>query len=303
MKRLAALAFALLCPLLAAGQYNSYTAFAAGTAPSYAGLWWNPSESGWGVSVAHQGDVVFAVWYTYDRAGQPTWFFMPEARLVGDDMQGANGMMDMEMMGSTRNAPMYTGALYRSTLAAGKPVSTQVGTATLLFKDRTHAAFAYTVGGVSQSKSITRMEFAQANQQCTLGGEAKAGSPNYQDLWWNPYDPGWGVGIAHQGDTIFATYFTYAPSGWPEWYVMPNTARYDAGTMFTGYTGPMLRATGPAFDLEWDASKVSLTEVGPVTFLMNARGDSSFYTRVDGVAQYPKGLTRMMFAAPATVCR
>ena len=27
---------------------------------NYQGLWWKPSESGWGVNFAHQGDVVFA---------------------------------------------------------------------------------------------------------------------------------------------------------------------------------------------------------------------------------------------------
>jgi hypothetical protein len=57
VKRLAALAFALLCPVFSWAGYNSYTEFASGTAPSYDGLWWNPSESGWGVSIAHQGDV------------------------------------------------------------------------------------------------------------------------------------------------------------------------------------------------------------------------------------------------------
>ena len=61
MKRLAALAFALLSPIFASAQYNSYTMYASGSAPSYEGLWWNPAESGWGLSIAHQGDVIFAV--------------------------------------------------------------------------------------------------------------------------------------------------------------------------------------------------------------------------------------------------
>ena len=59
MKRLFALAFGLLLPVLGWAQ-NSYINYASGTAPSYAGLWWNSpagSEAGWGISIAHQGDI------------------------------------------------------------------------------------------------------------------------------------------------------------------------------------------------------------------------------------------------------
>jgi len=55
-------------------------------ATNYTDLWWNPSESGWGVSFTqHAGtNQVFAVWYTYDprdtgSTGQntPLWIVMP----------------------------------------------------------------------------------------------------------------------------------------------------------------------------------------------------------------------------------
>ena len=40
----------------------------AGSASSlnYTGMWWNPDESGWGINVVHQGDIVFATLFTYD---------------------------------------------------------------------------------------------------------------------------------------------------------------------------------------------------------------------------------------------
>ena len=41
----------------------------ASSAPNYQGLWWNAppnSESGWGINLTHQGDVIFATWFTYD---------------------------------------------------------------------------------------------------------------------------------------------------------------------------------------------------------------------------------------------
>jgi hypothetical protein len=302
VKRLAALAFALLCPAFSWAGYNSYTEFASGTAPSYEGLWWNPSESGWGVSIAHQGDILFAVWYTYDSDGSPMWLVMPDARLTSDEDMSM-GMMGMEMMGMTRNPPIYSGMLYRSRLAANKVVMTEVGMATFLFKSRTSGVFAYTVGNVSQAKNISLMAFASGTHECALGGAKAAGAPeNYQDLWWNPFDSGWGVNIAHQADTLFATYYTYDANGKGEWYVMPNTVKYDAGAQFTGYTGPMVRATGPAFDSpSWDASKVKLSDLGSVSFVFG-NGEGAMHMPRDVSAQVTKPLKRMAFSVPATVC-
>ncbi|HEY5307625.1 MAG TPA: hypothetical protein VIK97_03865, partial [Casimicrobiaceae bacterium] len=46
---------------------------------NYGGLWWNAppgSESGWGINLAHQGDTIFATWFTYDLAGKAWWLSM-----------------------------------------------------------------------------------------------------------------------------------------------------------------------------------------------------------------------------------
>jgi hypothetical protein len=37
------------------------------------GSWFDPSNSGWGVSLTEQGDVFGGVLFTYDAAGEPTW--------------------------------------------------------------------------------------------------------------------------------------------------------------------------------------------------------------------------------------
>ncbi len=65
---LAALAAAALLP--AAAQVRP--------AHDYTDLWWNPGESGWGISIRQKPpaggavDALFAVWYTYDpRATDP----------------------------------------------------------------------------------------------------------------------------------------------------------------------------------------------------------------------------------------
>jgi lysyl endopeptidase len=36
-------------------------------AANYTDLWWNPAESGWGLTVTqHPNNKIFAIWYTYD---------------------------------------------------------------------------------------------------------------------------------------------------------------------------------------------------------------------------------------------
>jgi hypothetical protein len=39
----------------------------------HSGTWFNPANSGWGFSMIEQGDVLGAILYTYDAAGEPTW--------------------------------------------------------------------------------------------------------------------------------------------------------------------------------------------------------------------------------------
>ena len=76
-RRLLAVAFAALA--LDAGAQST-------PATNYTDMWWNPAESGWGVSFAQHAGThqVFAVWYTYDprelgASGQykPLWIVMP----------------------------------------------------------------------------------------------------------------------------------------------------------------------------------------------------------------------------------
>ena len=48
------------------------------------GLWWkDASESGWGVNLTQQGDVLFATWFTYDEQGQGMWLVMSNGERTG----------------------------------------------------------------------------------------------------------------------------------------------------------------------------------------------------------------------------
>jgi uncharacterized secreted protein with C-terminal beta-propeller domain len=51
-------------PLIVSGVINEI---------DHSGVWFDPSNSGWGLSLTEQGDVLGGVLYTYDAAGAPTW--------------------------------------------------------------------------------------------------------------------------------------------------------------------------------------------------------------------------------------
>jgi hypothetical protein len=107
-----------------------------------------------------------------------------------------------------------------------------VGTGTLTFSDADNGSFGYTVNGISQTKAITREVFGPL-PSCIFGAQADpALATNYQDLWWNApggSESGWGINLAHEGNAIFAIWFTYDHDRTQMWLVV-TAARTVAGT-------------------------------------------------------------------------
>lgn len=171
--------------------YHDEVSKAAGTiivnGPNYEGMWWaSPaeSESDWGINLAHQGDVIFVTWFTYDANGKAWWLTMTASK-------AAEGT--------------YSGTLYRTNAApfsAFVPPATAraVGTGTLSLSSPTNGTFSYQVSdGVNvaaQTKAIVLQTFGPL-PTCTWGAQpdlTKA-TMNYQDLWWAApagSESGWG---------------------------------------------------------------------------------------------------------------
>ena len=152
-------------------------------AQNYSDIWWNPTESGWGLTIADHGSQIFAVWYTYDVSGKPTWFTIPGGTF-------SNGKRNF-----SGDVYQTTGPAYTQPFVPSQVTATKVGTASLDFAPAGQAAgkasFSYTIGTVSQSKIIERQPFGNA-------------PPNWgsdlTDIWWNEKESGWGltqIGRAH----------------------------------------------------------------------------------------------------------
>jgi hypothetical protein len=254
------------------------------------GLWWalGGAESGWGINISHQGQKVFATWFTYDAQGRNTWLVMSDGRDAG------------------RNS--YEGTLYRTTGpafgAAFDPVSvtrTPVGTLRIDIRNSDNASMTATVDGVTVRKEISKQQYAVPMPTCFQDG-VKGSIPNYQDLWWKSpaeSESGWGLNIAHQGDILFITWFTYDGSGQPMWLVGSSIGKKGNAT----YAGTLYRTSGPSLTASpWDPARVSRMPAGSATLTFGDADNGMFEYSVDGVGQ-AKTITRQVFSSPASVCR
>jgi serine protease len=268
-------------------------AAASGAFANFQGLWWNSpagSESGWGINLNHQGDTIFATWYTFGQDGKPLWMVVSATASVG--------------------APnTFTGNLYTGT---GPPFSAfdpalvmpnLVGVATFQFVDANNAVFAYFVNGATQTKQITRQVFASPVPTCTFASQPnQALATNYQDIWWNApagSQPGWGINLTHQGNTIFGAWFTFGADGKPLWLVV---AANKTGT--NTYSGTLMKAVGgpPYNAVPFNPALVEGVAAGNATLTFVNGNSGTFAYSVDGISG-SKQITREVFVAPGTTCQ
>lgn len=117
--------------------------------PDISDLWWDPNESGWGVNMIQQHNVVFATFFVYGPDGRARWY-------VASEMTTGGAPEDREMV--------WTGRLYEAT----GPVVTSgsfnpsavtrrdVGEASFIWLRGNSGILTWTVDGVVASKTVRR---------------------------------------------------------------------------------------------------------------------------------------------------
>ena len=87
------------------------------------------------------------------------------------------------------------------------------------------------------------------------------------DLYYNPSETGWGMTIAHQGDTIFVTIYVYGPDNLPTWLVGTATRISTDSSGVNTYSGDLFRTQGPYYGLgTFSPGSVVATKVGSYTY-------------------------------------
>jgi hypothetical protein len=120
---------------------------------NYQDLWWNPAESGWGINLTHQGNTIFATWFTYVEQGRPMWFYLIANKTSQNQFSGR--------FSGTTGVPYY---LINGTQAFQQV--TDIGSGVLTFFDGEHARFDYNVLGITGSKRIERQVFGSPITRC-----------------------------------------------------------------------------------------------------------------------------------------
>jgi CubicO group peptidase (beta-lactamase class C family) len=254
--------------------------FEAQLARNLTGLWWQPAEPGWGLSLAHQGDALFPTWYTYDAGGRPVWY------VGGALTPGADGRY---------RGPAYrvSGRPFSQIAGAVDPVAEEVGEFSLRPNADGRAEFVYTIGSVTQQKYIERTRFGRV-PNCRFTAASRAQAANRSDIWWNPLEPGWGLYLWEQDETLVVVWYTYASDGAPMW-LLGALAR-DAEGRFRGtLTRPV---SGIPFDrISGAATSFPVPTVGTMAVEFVDGQRALVRTTLDGVAQV-KDIERFVYAGP-----
>jgi len=213
------------------------------SAANYSDIWWNPAESGWGVTLADHESNLFGVWYTYRADGKPVWYTIPGGTFSSDRRTFSGDIY-------ITRGPSYTSA----TFDPSQVVATKVGTATFDFapagQPAGSALFSYSVNGVTKSSRIERQSFGNAAPQW---------GSDFTDLWFNPSQSGWGVALAQHGNNVFGVWYAYDTDGQPLWFVLPGVQFSSA----TSFSGKLYTTTGPYYgNASFDASQVKVNEAG-----------------------------------------
>jgi len=282
----------LTCTAYAAGSVLNVVRApcSSGAAPKLnaQALWWiwNGSESGWGLNVAHQGSKLFATWFTYDASGQPTWLVVSDASNAGQN--GYSGDV-YRTTGPAFNAPSFNPSLV---------TRTKVGTASFFINSADYMTFWPKIDSLNAQFPLGRQQFSTPMPQCDTDVTPGA-LPIYQDLWWNPNESGWGLNVAHQGNILFITWFTYDNDGKATWFVGSDLEKTGNAT----YSGTLYKTSGPPMTASpWDPSKVTRMQVGSATLTFRDDDNGTFAYTVNGIAG-SKAITRQVFACPVTRCR
>jgi hypothetical protein len=237
----------------------------------YSDIWWaGAAESGWGITIAQKGLQQFNAFYVYDANGKPVWYAM----------SGGSWNADFTRFSGAIYQP--TGSLFSVYDARRWQAGAAVGSGTLTFTDASNAVFDYTLNGVTAKKNISRFKFGATDATPKI---------IVNDIWWaGESENGWGVSIAQQDRSLFASWYTYGADGKATWFVV------SGGTWAgTTYTGELFTTSSSAWlGARYNAAALRTQSVGTVTFSFSDANNSTMTYTVNGVTQ-SKVIQRLAF--------
>ena len=139
----------------------SCAASATSFSTNYSDLWWNATESGWGVNVTQQADTMFLTLFVYGQNATPVWY-AATLQFVGE---GINGQISFSGDVYETRGPWFGGAFNPSQVTLRK-----VGTMTFASNSVANAVLQYSVDGTIVTKNIQRQTLVDNNLSGTYLG-------------------------------------------------------------------------------------------------------------------------------------
>lgn len=120
-------------------------------AGTFTDMWWNASESGWGMNIVQQDETAVITLFTYDANRQPVWYFASTAPVTAYTAAGL---------------PIFAAELYRTrgpweggVFDPSQVAPVRVGVLSLEPLDKGRLKLSYSVDGLVVNKQVTRMSF------------------------------------------------------------------------------------------------------------------------------------------------
>ena len=197
----------LLSSFLVLAALSAVAASLADRSPFVQGHWWDPARSGHGFELLNNAGQVAVVWYTYDEAGKPIWYYAqgPQAAL------------------GTQPFPLMTVRWADGRAAA----PTAVGSLTLKPNHAESIDASWDIGGRTGTWKI---------QPFVASGVVNEN--DHTGHWYNPSNSGWGFTLTEQGDVLGAVLYAHDTAGSPTWMA-------GFGRLGTSRKVDMFTTTGP----------------------------------------------------------
>ena len=134
-------------------------------------LWWNPSESGWGMQIIQRADIIFVTLYVYNTNKTPIWYAA---------VLNSNGPTNWAGDLMQTSGPWFGTQPFNQ----GEVTVTQVGAMSFTPTSVSTGVLSYSINGVSNTKHIERMTLRYDNYNGNYIGMlayAAEGCPNPGD--------------------------------------------------------------------------------------------------------------------------
>jgi hypothetical protein len=234
-------------------------------------LWWAGADSpGWGLNIAKNEQRLFSTLFIYDSAGKPQWVVMP------------SGTWDPVHNVYYGDLFIPAGSAYSAYVPERFDMGDPVGKGSLSFITEDDGYFDYVIRDTPGGQRIQRYKFAPRG----------TATPLYGGMWWGGAgQDGWGVSIQQQGQTLFATWYTYGADGKVTWFYMPG----GSWTSATAYTGTLYRTTaGPWAGGTYNPASLKVFPVGTLRLDFTSPNAATMTSTVDG-ATLARPLLRFAF--------